>query len=106
MTYRMPFAHRLGEYLIYTGIIIFLLLLVVVPVQSQDQLPTQPGPPEVTQPVYQDAPRALILFLIVQFVFLLLVVLSYSIDSKRLLRGRKSHVPHRWYGYLHLPHSH
>lgn len=102
MTYRMSFSFRLGEFLIYTGIVIILLLLVVVPVQSQNPIPT-PGPPEATQPLYQDAPRALLLFLMLQFVFLLIFVVSYLVDPKRLQRARELHVPGRWYGYLHLP---
>ncbi len=104
MTYRLPFAYRLGEFLIYTGIVIFLLLLVVVPVQSQNPLPTQSGPPEANLPLYQDAPRVLLLFLVVQFVFLLIFVVSYLVDPKRLQRARELHLPERWYGYLHLPH--
>ena len=102
MTYRMSLSYRLGEFLIYTGIIIFLLLLVVVPVQSQNPIPTQPGPPEANQPLYQDAPKELLLFLMLQFVFLLIVVVSYLVDPKRLQRAG-AHEPGRWYGHLHLP---
>lgn len=104
MTNRMPLAHRLGNYLLYVGIIFFLLLLVVIPVQSQNPVATEPGPPEATQLLYQDAPTELLIFLVAQFVFLLIVVFSYRVSSARLLHARKVSVPHRWHGFLHLPH--
>jgi hypothetical protein len=101
MTNHMPFANHLGQFLIYAGIIFFLLLLVVVPVRSQNPIPAQPG--QSTQPFYQEAPPALILFLAVQFLFLVVFLVSYLVDPKRLLRLTEWHVPHRWHEYLHLP---
>jgi hypothetical protein len=90
---------ELASILLTATIILFLMLLVVVPAHSQ--VPgTTPKPAEIVD--QGDAPVAMIVILLAQFVVLVCLLTMYLSREAWLKPPRERH-PHRWQ-HIHVHH--
>jgi hypothetical protein len=76
------------------GIILFLLLVVVMPANSQAPMPPTAGP--VEQIIDEPVPTALLIILIAQFIILVSLMTLYLSRATRLQSVRRMPAPHWW----------
>jgi predicted MFS family arabinose efflux permease len=101
MVSRIHSWHEIGVFLLTAGIILFLLLLVVVPAQSQRQPPAPSQTIELVEDQAQPNSSALMAFLILQLLFLTGMTISYMIFSARITAHANFSRHHHWWHRLH-----
>jgi hypothetical protein len=103
MMSRMQPWHEIATFFLSVCVVLVLLLLVVVPAHSQAQMAPHQSAVELVQDPVTTPSTAMLVCLVLQFLFLAGMMLSY-LRISRQIESRERFPHHHWWQHLHWPH--
>lgn len=104
MVSRMPLWHEIATFFLSICVVLMLILLVVVPAHSQYQMTPNERVVEVIQEPTMTTSPGVFACLVLQFVFLVGMMLSYLRISHRIEASKTFPQHHWWHGRLRWHH--